>query len=155
MSGKKPTCGVPPVERAFHLLRYIADDNTCANISRAAKDTSINPRPRCGVLANLMNPLNLSVFWPHRLPAASPVPGLNSPVKYQRLCNRLWKSLAGRYNCPGSCKSRSGNQHGRAVVCRSEYRKAQRPRRWPDIWANCTRVITPALVDFRSVIIWL
>ncbi len=42
MSESKPTYGVPPVERAFHLLRYIGDGNPCANISRAAKDTGIN-----------------------------------------------------------------------------------------------------------------
>lgn len=42
MSSDKTTYGVPPVERAFHVLRYIADGNSCANTSRAAKDTGIN-----------------------------------------------------------------------------------------------------------------
>jgi DNA-binding IclR family transcriptional regulator len=42
MNDSKPIFGVPPVERAIHLLRYIADGNACTNISRAAKDTGIN-----------------------------------------------------------------------------------------------------------------
>ncbi|MCC6006179.1 MAG: IclR family transcriptional regulator [Rhodobacteraceae bacterium] len=33
---------VPPVQRAFRLLRYIADGNRCQNISVAAKETGLN-----------------------------------------------------------------------------------------------------------------
>ncbi len=33
---------VPPVQRAFHLLRYIAEGNRCQNISVAAKETGLN-----------------------------------------------------------------------------------------------------------------
>jgi DNA-binding IclR family transcriptional regulator len=33
---------VPPVQRAFHLLRYIAEGNRCQNISVAAKQTGLN-----------------------------------------------------------------------------------------------------------------
>ncbi|MEM6462553.1 MAG: IclR family transcriptional regulator [Pseudomonadota bacterium] len=42
MSDSKSTFGVPPVERAIALLRYISDGNDCANTSRAAKETGIN-----------------------------------------------------------------------------------------------------------------
>ncbi len=42
MSDGKPSYGVPPVERAIALLRYIADGNDCANTSLAAKETGIN-----------------------------------------------------------------------------------------------------------------
>lgn len=42
MSDDKAVYSVPPVERAFRVLRYIADGNSCANISRAAKDTGVN-----------------------------------------------------------------------------------------------------------------
>lgn len=42
MTDSKPAFGVPPVTRAFHLLRYIGDGNSCANPSRASKDTGIN-----------------------------------------------------------------------------------------------------------------
>ncbi len=42
MSKAKPTYGVPPVERAIALLRYISDGNDCANTSLAAKETGIN-----------------------------------------------------------------------------------------------------------------
>ncbi|MFT7595761.1 MAG: DNA-binding IclR family transcriptional regulator [Paracoccaceae bacterium] len=42
MTDPKPAFGVPPVARAFHLLRYIGDGNACANPSRASKDTGIN-----------------------------------------------------------------------------------------------------------------
>lgn len=33
---------VPPVQRAFRLLRYIAEGHRCQNIAQAAKDTGIN-----------------------------------------------------------------------------------------------------------------
>ncbi len=42
MTDNKPTFGVPPVERAIALLRYISAGNDCANTSRAAKETGIN-----------------------------------------------------------------------------------------------------------------
>lgn len=42
MNDKKASFGVPPVERAIALLRYIADGHDCANTSRAAKQTGIN-----------------------------------------------------------------------------------------------------------------
>ena len=42
MSTSKAAFGVPPVERAFQLLRYIGDGNTCANISLAARESGIN-----------------------------------------------------------------------------------------------------------------
>jgi DNA-binding IclR family transcriptional regulator len=46
---------VPPVQRAFHLLRYIADGNRCQNIARASKETGINRT----TLIRLMNTLVL------------------------------------------------------------------------------------------------
>lgn len=33
---------VPPVERALHLLRYIANGNRCRNLSKASKELKIN-----------------------------------------------------------------------------------------------------------------
>ncbi|MEX0346572.1 MAG: IclR family transcriptional regulator [Rhizobiaceae bacterium] len=42
MSNGRSAYGVPPVERAIALLRYIADGNDCANSSLAAKETGIN-----------------------------------------------------------------------------------------------------------------
>jgi DNA-binding IclR family transcriptional regulator len=33
---------VPPVQRAFRLLRYIADGNRCQNVATAAKETGLN-----------------------------------------------------------------------------------------------------------------
>ncbi len=42
MTDKKPAFGVPPVERAIALLRYISAGNDCSNPSRAAKETGIN-----------------------------------------------------------------------------------------------------------------
>ena len=42
MTAGKSSFGVPPVERAIALLRYIADGNDCANTSLAAKETGIN-----------------------------------------------------------------------------------------------------------------
>jgi len=33
---------VPPVQRAFHLLRYIAEGNRCQNIAQSSKETGIN-----------------------------------------------------------------------------------------------------------------
>ncbi|MDQ0315364.1 IclR family transcriptional regulator [Amorphus orientalis] len=43
MNVQKPTAyEVPPVRRAIAVLKYIGAGNTCANISKAAKDLSIN-----------------------------------------------------------------------------------------------------------------
>ncbi len=42
MTDRKSPFGVPPVERAITLLRYISAGNDCANTSRAAKETGIN-----------------------------------------------------------------------------------------------------------------
>jgi len=42
MTATKTQFGVPPVERAFQLLHYIGDGNTCSNISQAAKESGIN-----------------------------------------------------------------------------------------------------------------
>ncbi|MCB1426455.1 MAG: IclR family transcriptional regulator [Zhengella sp.] len=42
MSGDANGYSVPPVERAFRVLRYIADGNSCANMAKAAKETGIN-----------------------------------------------------------------------------------------------------------------
>ncbi|MAW88319.1 MAG: IclR family transcriptional regulator [Phyllobacteriaceae bacterium] len=42
MSDEHNAYSVPPVERAFRVLRYIADGNPCANLSRAAKETGVN-----------------------------------------------------------------------------------------------------------------
>lgn len=46
---------VPPVQRAFQLLRYIADGNRCQNISLAAKETGLNRT----TLIRLLNTLTL------------------------------------------------------------------------------------------------
>ena len=46
---------VPPVQRAFHLLRYIADGNRCQNIAVAAKETGLNRT----TLIRLLNTLAL------------------------------------------------------------------------------------------------
>jgi DNA-binding IclR family transcriptional regulator len=45
--------GVPPVARAFTLLRYIAAGNRCRNISNAAKATGINRTTLIRLLATL------------------------------------------------------------------------------------------------------
>jgi DNA-binding IclR family transcriptional regulator len=45
--------GVPPVARAFTLLRYIAAGNRCRNISNAAKATDINRTTLIRLLATL------------------------------------------------------------------------------------------------------
>ncbi|WP_018698511.1 IclR family transcriptional regulator [Amorphus coralli] len=43
MDRDKPTAyEVPPVKRAIAVLKYVGAGNSCANISRAAKDLSIN-----------------------------------------------------------------------------------------------------------------
>lgn len=42
MSDSKSTFGVPPVERAIQLLRYIGEGNSCENTSLAARETGIN-----------------------------------------------------------------------------------------------------------------
>lgn len=42
MTTTKTQFGVPPVERAFQLLHYIGDGNSCSNISKAAKESGIN-----------------------------------------------------------------------------------------------------------------
>lgn len=42
MTENKTQFGVPPVERAFQLLHYIGDGNSCSNISKAAKESGIN-----------------------------------------------------------------------------------------------------------------
>lgn len=46
---------VPPVQRAFHLLRYIAEGNRCQNIAQASKETGINRT----TLIRLLNTLAL------------------------------------------------------------------------------------------------
>jgi DNA-binding IclR family transcriptional regulator len=50
---EEATYGVPPVARAFTLLRYIAAGNRCRNISKAAKATGINRTTLIRLLATL------------------------------------------------------------------------------------------------------
>ncbi|MBX2886523.1 MAG: IclR family transcriptional regulator [Granulosicoccus sp.] len=42
MSSEKSAFGVPPVARAFQLLRYIGEGNNCASPSQAARESGIN-----------------------------------------------------------------------------------------------------------------
>jgi len=55
MSESKTAFGVPPVERAFQLLRYIADGNTCSNTSLAARESGINRTTMLRLLETLKN----------------------------------------------------------------------------------------------------
>lgn len=55
MSEPKAAFGAPSVERAFQLLRYIADGNSCANISLAARESGINRTTLLRLLESLKN----------------------------------------------------------------------------------------------------
>jgi DNA-binding IclR family transcriptional regulator len=52
-SADETAYGVPPVARAFTLLRYIAAGNRCRNTSQAAKTTGINRTTLIRLLATL------------------------------------------------------------------------------------------------------
>lgn len=49
----RPDYSVPPVERAFRLLRHIAAGNRCRNMNRTAKDIGINRTTLIRLLATL------------------------------------------------------------------------------------------------------
>jgi DNA-binding IclR family transcriptional regulator len=53
ISSEEASYGVPPVSRAFTLLRYIAGGNRCRNTSQAAKATGINRTTLIRLLATL------------------------------------------------------------------------------------------------------
>lgn len=42
MTDQSPQYSVPPVTRAFRVLRYISEGNPCGNIARASKELDIN-----------------------------------------------------------------------------------------------------------------
>lgn len=50
---KRPEYSVPPVERAFRLLRYIAAGNRCRNMNQTAKDIGINRTTLIRLIATL------------------------------------------------------------------------------------------------------
>ncbi|MEW5422748.1 IclR family transcriptional regulator [Amorphus sp. 3PC139-8] len=63
---KKPAYEVPPVRRAISVLKYIGAGNTCANISKAAKDLGINRT----TLIRLLHTLNDERMIEEREPGA-------------------------------------------------------------------------------------